>query len=42
MIIVRILIGLCEVYILLLVCCYGQGGLVYCDSWGRKELDTTK
>ena len=20
----------------------GQGGLVYCDSWGRKELDTTE
>ena len=20
----------------------GQGGLVFCDSWGRKELDTTK
>ena len=19
----------------------GQGGLVSCDSWGRKELDTT-
>ena len=19
----------------------GQGSLVYCDSWGRKELDTT-
>ena len=21
---------------------YGQGGLVYCDSWGRKKLDTTE
>ena len=20
----------------------GQGGLVYCDSWGRKESDTTE
>ena len=20
----------------------GQGGLVCCDSWGRKELDTTE
>ena len=20
----------------------GQGGLVWCDSWGRKELDTTE
>ena len=20
----------------------GQGGLVFCDSWGRKELDTTE
>ena len=20
----------------------GQGGLACCDSWGRKELDTTK
>ena len=20
----------------------GQGGLVYCDSWGRKELDMTE
>ena len=20
----------------------GQGGLAYCDSWGRKELDTTE
>ena len=20
----------------------GQGGLVWCDSWGRKESDTTK
>ena len=20
----------------------GQGGLVCCDSWGRKESDTTK
>ena len=20
----------------------GQGGLVYCDSWGRKEVDTTE
>ena len=20
----------------------GQGGLVYCGSWGRKELDTTE
>ena len=22
--------------------CDGQGGLVCCDSWGRKELDTTE
>ena len=22
--------------------CDGQGGLVYCDSWGRKESDTTE
>ena len=21
---------------------YGQGGLACCDSWGRKELDTTE
>ena len=21
---------------------YGQGGLECCDSWGRKELDTTE
>ena len=21
---------------------YGQGGLVCCDSWGRKESDTTE
>ena len=21
---------------------HGQGGLVCCDSWGRKELDTTE
>ena len=20
----------------------GQGGLAYCDSWGRKELDTNE
>ena len=20
----------------------GQGGLAYCDSWGRKESDTTE
>ena len=20
----------------------GQGGLVWCDSWGHKELDTTE
>ena len=20
----------------------GQGGLAYCNSWGRKELDTTE
>ena len=20
----------------------GQGGLVFCDSWGRKESDTTE
>ena len=20
----------------------GQGGLVFCNSWGRKELDTTE
>ena len=20
----------------------GQGGLAYCGSWGRKELDTTE
>ena len=20
----------------------GQGGLVFCDSWGHKELDTTE
>ena len=20
----------------------GQGGLAYCDSWGRKEQDTTE
>ena len=20
----------------------GQGGLVFCGSWGRKELDTTE
>ena len=20
----------------------GQGGLAYCSSWGRKELDTTE
>ena len=22
--------------------CDGQGGLVYCDSWGRKESDMTE
>ena len=22
--------------------CDGQGGLVFCDSWGRKESDTTE
>ena len=22
--------------------CEGQGGLACCDSWGRKESDTTK
>ena len=22
--------------------CDGQGGLACCDSWGRKELDTTE
>ena len=23
-------------------CCHGQGGLVCCDSWGRKESDMTE
>ena len=22
--------------------CIGQGGLACCNSWGRKELDTTE
>ena len=22
--------------------CDGQGGLAFCDSWGRKELETTE
>ena len=35
-------LGIKERYLNVIKTIYGQGGLVFCDSWGRKELDMTE
>ena len=35
-------LGIKERYLNVIKTIYGQGGLACCDSWGRKESDTTE